>query len=56
MALLSGLNLANLSPADKAKLKKRLLEHKKALKKTSKNIDAHLKQLAAKKKKRKAKR
>ncbi|MEH2488782.1 hypothetical protein [Bradyrhizobium sp. AZCC 2230] len=51
MALLSGLNFANLSPADKAKLKKRLLAQKEGHKKSLKNIDAHLKKLAAKKKK-----
>lgn len=52
---LEGLNVDNWSPADKAKLKKFLLEHKKKLKQSSKNNDAHLKKLVAKKKKRKAK-
>jgi len=53
--ILDGLNVDNLSDAEKAKLKKSLLAHKKTLKNTSKIIDAHLKKLAAKKKKKKRK-
>jgi hypothetical protein len=53
--VLRSLNVDNLSDAEKAELKKRLLAHKKELKNTSKIIDTHLKKLAAKKKKRKAK-
>ena len=55
IGVLKSLNVDNLSDAERAELKKRLLAHKKELKNTSKVIDAHLKKLAAKKKKRKAK-
>jgi hypothetical protein len=56
VTFLKGLNVDNLSTTEKARLKKSLLDHKKALNRTSKIIDGHLKKLASKKKKRKAKR
>jgi hypothetical protein len=56
IGVLRDLNVDNLSDAEKAELKRKLLAHKKELKNTSKIIDGHLKKLAAKKKKRKAKR
>jgi hypothetical protein len=56
LTFLKDLDVASLSNSQKAKLKKSLLAHKKSLNNTSKIIDGHLKTLAAKKKKRKAKR
>jgi hypothetical protein len=54
IGVLKSLNLDNMSDAERADLKKKLLAHKKELKDTSKIVDAHLKKLTAKKK-RKAK-
>jgi hypothetical protein len=54
IGVLKSLNVENLSDAEKADLKKKLLAHKKELKNQSKVIDGHLKKLAARKK-RKAK-
>jgi hypothetical protein len=54
IGVLKSLNVDNLSNAEKAELKKKLLAHKKELKNASKVIDDHLKKLTAKKK-RKAK-
>ena len=54
IGVLKSLNVDNLSNAEKAELKKKLLAHKKELKNASKVIDEHLKKLTAKKK-RKAK-
>ena len=56
IGVLKSLNVDNLSTAEKAELKKKLLAHKKELQNTFKVVDGHLKKLAAKKKKRKAKR
>jgi hypothetical protein len=54
IGVLKSLNVDNLSNAEKADLKKKLVAHKKELKGASKVIDGHLKKLTAKKK-RKAK-
>jgi hypothetical protein len=54
IGVLKGLNFDNLSDAEKAKLKARLLAHKKELKGAGAVVDKHLKTLS-KKKKRKAK-
>jgi hypothetical protein len=54
IGVLKSLNVDNLSNAEKAELKKKLLAHKKELKNASKVIDEHLKKMTAKKK-RKAK-
>ena len=54
IGVLKSLNVANLSDAERADLKKKLLAHKKELKNASKVVDGHLKKLTAKKK-RKAK-
>jgi hypothetical protein len=56
LTFLNVLDVANMSDTQKAKLKKSLLAHKKRLNDTSKIVDRHLKTLATKKKKRKAKR
>ena len=50
IGVLKSLNVDNLSNAEKAELKKKLLAHKKELKNASKVIDDHLKKLTAKKK------
>jgi hypothetical protein len=55
IGVLKSLNVDNLSTAEKAELKKKLLAHKKELNNASKVLDGHLKKLTAKKK-RKAKR
>jgi hypothetical protein len=55
IGVLRSLNVDNLSTAEKAELKKKLLAHKKELNNASKVLDGHLKKLTAKKK-RKAKR
>jgi hypothetical protein len=54
IGVLKSLNVDNLSNAEKADLKKKLVAHKKELESASKVIDGHLKKLAGKKK-RKAK-
>jgi len=53
IGVLKTLNLENMSDAEKAELKSKLLAHKNDLKNTSKIIDGHLKKLSAKKKKKK---
>jgi hypothetical protein len=55
IGVLKSLNVENMSDAEKADMKKKLLAHKQELKNTSKLIDGHLKKLTAKKKKKKAK-
>jgi hypothetical protein len=54
IGVLKSLNVDNLSNAEKADLKKKLLAHKKELRNATKVVDGHLKKLTAKKK-RKAK-
>jgi hypothetical protein len=54
IGVLKSLNVDNLSDAEKADMKRKLLAHKKELQNASKVIDGHLKKLTAKKK-RKAK-
>jgi hypothetical protein len=54
IGVLKSLNVDNMSDAERADLKKKLLVHKKELQNASKVIDGHLKKLTAKKK-RKAK-
>ena len=56
IGVLKGLNFDNLSDAEKADLKKKLLEHKEVLKNASSEVDRHLKKLSTKKKKKVAKR
>jgi hypothetical protein len=56
IGVLKSLNVDNLSTAEKADMKRKLLAHKKELQAASKVVEGHLKKLAAKKKKRKAKR
>jgi hypothetical protein len=55
IGVLKSLNVESMSDSEKAEMKSRLLEHQKELKNTSKVIDAHLKKLSAKKKKKKTK-
>ena len=50
IGVLKSLNVDNLSDAEKKDLKKRLQKHKKELSDTAKIVDRHLKNLAAKKK------
>ena len=56
IGVLKSLNVDNLSDAEKAEMKKKLLAHKKELKETAKVVDQHLKKLSAKKKRKAAKR
>jgi hypothetical protein len=55
IGVLKSLNFDNLSDAEKAKLKAKLVKHQKALKFASGEVDRHLKTLSKQKKKRKAK-
>jgi len=56
IGVLKSLNVDNLSDAEKADMKKKLMAHKKELKNVSKIVDQHLKKLSAKKKRKVAKR
>ncbi len=48
IGVLKSLNVDNLSDAEKADMKKKLMAHKKELKNVSKIVDQHLKKLSAK--------
>jgi hypothetical protein len=56
IGVLNSLNFENLSDAEKAKLKKKLQDHKKQLVEAANLVDRHLKKLAKKKKRKVAKR
>ena len=55
IGVLKSLNYDNLSDAEKAKLKAKLVKHQKALKVATVEVERHLKTLSKQKKKRKAK-
>jgi hypothetical protein len=56
IGVLKGLNFENLSDAEKAHLKAKLVAHKKDLKSASAEVNRHLKTLSKKKKRKAAKR